>query len=67
MTITYYSHFEVVLGIITIFGWKISKLTIFAYIINCRFLFDPKDLSIAGIQVMFLAILVGIPLSGKSL
>ena len=47
-------------------GWKLSKLAIIAYIINIRFFFDKANLPISGIQLIFLVILIGVPLSGKS-
>lgn len=34
-TVEFYAHFEVVMGVIIMFGWKLAKLSVIPYVINC--------------------------------
>lgn len=48
------------LGFIIVFEWKIGKIAILSYLLNAILLFDEKNVGLIGIQVIFVALFLGV-------
>jgi uncharacterized membrane protein YphA (DoxX/SURF4 family) len=57
-----YGHVEVVLGFIIVLGWKISKVSVMFYLVNCVVLFESRNKVILGVQIMVMSLIIGISL-----
>lgn len=57
--VEFYAHFEVVLGMVVLFGWKLAKLAVIPYIMNCLAFYQERNKTILGIQVMLVGVILG--------
>lgn len=49
------------------FGWKIAKISLLAYLFNCVLLHHPRNKIILGIQIMFAVLLAVVPFTENTL
>jgi hypothetical protein len=57
--VEFYAHFEVVLGMVVLFGWKLAKLAVIPYILNCLAFYQERNKAMLGIQVMLVGVILG--------
>ncbi len=53
------------------FGWKLAKLSVIPYVINCLAFYQERSKVIVGLQIMFVGVVLGFnaadnPLDHKS-
>lgn len=44
---------------VVLFGWKLAKLSVIPYILNCLAFYQERNKAILGIQIMLVGVILG--------